>query len=61
MTSTGVELTRQKGHLPADSVPSAGDETQGSAFLAQVEMLFVIQKLHVASEVGNAISGNYWK
>ncbi|WVZ01213.1 hypothetical protein V8G54_027282 [Vigna mungo] len=36
VTATGVELTRQKGHLPADSVPSAGDETQGSAFLAQV-------------------------
>ncbi|XP_047157903.1 regulator of telomere elongation helicase 1 homolog isoform X1 [Vigna umbellata] len=36
VTSTGVELTRQKAHLPADSVPSAGDETQGSVFLAQV-------------------------
>nr|XP_007150664.1 hypothetical protein PHAVU_005G171300g [Phaseolus vulgaris]ESW22658.1 hypothetical protein PHAVU_005G171300g [Phaseolus vulgaris] len=36
VASNSVELTRQKGNTPADSVPSVGDETQGSAFLAQV-------------------------
>ncbi|RDX67065.1 Regulator of telomere elongation helicase 1-like protein [Mucuna pruriens] len=36
VTSNNLELIRQKGNLSADSVPSVGDETQGSAFLAQV-------------------------
>ncbi|XP_027342046.1 regulator of telomere elongation helicase 1 homolog isoform X1 [Abrus precatorius] len=35
-TSDSLELIRQKSNLPSDSAPSAGDETQGSAFLAQV-------------------------
>jgi len=58
VASNSVELTRQKGKTPADSVPSVGDETQGSAFLAQVELLFVIHKLHVASESREC---NKWK
>ncbi|TKY48148.1 Regulator of telomere elongation helicase 1 [Spatholobus suberectus] len=36
VASESLELIRQKGNLPADSAPSIGDETQGSAFLAQV-------------------------
>jgi len=42
VVSNSVQLTRQKGNLPADSVPSVGDENQASAFLAQVELFFVI-------------------
>ncbi|XP_020235482.1 regulator of telomere elongation helicase 1 homolog [Cajanus cajan] len=36
VASNSLELIRQKSILPADSAPSVGDETQGSAFLAQV-------------------------
>ncbi|KHN32605.1 regulator of telomere elongation helicase 1 homolog [Glycine soja] len=36
VASDSLELIRQKGNLPDDFVPSVGDETKGSAFLAQV-------------------------
>lgn len=46
VASDSLELIRQKGNLPDDFVPSVGDETKGSAFLAQVKSLFHLYVIH---------------
>lgn len=54
--SRSPEFVKQKGNLPTDYAPSTGDETQGSAFLAQVKSLLYTWICIHAPEVGNGVT-----
>nr|KYP46912.1 Regulator of telomere elongation helicase 1 [Cajanus cajan] len=56
VASNSLELIRQKSILPADSAPSVGDETQGSAFLAQLNLSVRILCFNCAVQVRDKLS-----